>query len=172
MDAPRTSERLQGADISVIATEAASIPVSDDMTGGAELIAASLGDMWTLDEAIRKLGITRRTAFRKLKNGDLTGWKVQGPYGLEWRIDPVNPVDDSHPVSVTTVVTAEPETTVPLHTLHLIEQLQAKLEGATYRIGYLESKLEDRDYQIKLLTDSQHKPGWWAKLSNWFFKAQ
>jgi hypothetical protein len=154
MDAPRTGERLQGADISVIATEIAPIPVPDNMTGGAELVAASLGDMWTLDEAIRKLRITRRTAFRKLKTGDLTGCKVQGPYGLEWRIDPVDPGGDSHPVSVTPVVTSELETSVPLHTQHLIEQLQAKLEGATYRIGYLESKLEDRDYQIKLLTDS------------------
>ena len=53
-----------------------------------------------------------------------------------------------------------------------VAELLRKLEGATYRIGYLESKLEDREKEIKLLTDSQHKPSWWSRLSSWFSKAQ
>jgi hypothetical protein len=55
----------------------------------------------------------------------------------------------------------------------LLEQIQA----LTYRNGYLESQLSERekdiierDERMKLLTDSQHKPGWWAKFSSWFFK--
>ncbi|MBX9724802.1 MAG: helix-turn-helix domain-containing protein [Candidatus Obscuribacterales bacterium] len=55
-------------------------------------------------------------------------------------------------------------------------EISHKLEHATYRNGWLEAKLEEvqkeRDQAIKLLTDSQHKPSWWAKFSSWFFKGQ
>ena len=53
-----------------------------------------------------------------------------------------------------------------------LDKTNERLQGATYRNGYLESKLEEREKQILLLTDSQHKPGWWAKFSSWFFKGQ
>lgn len=53
-----------------------------------------------------------------------------------------------------------------------LDKANERLQGATYRNGYLESKLEEREKQILLLTDSQHKPGWWAKFSSWFFKGQ
>ncbi len=56
--------------------------------------------------------------------------------------------------------------------LELIAEKDRKLEAATYRVGFLESRLEDRESQIKLLTDSQHKGGWWAKFSSWFFKGK
>jgi hypothetical protein len=49
-----------------------------------------------------------------------------------------------------------------------VAELLRKLEGATYRIGYLESKLEDREKEIKLLTDSQHKAAWWKRFYTWF----
>ena len=52
------------------------------------------------------------------------------------------------------------------------QELKEQLQGATYRNGYLESKLEERDKQILMLTDSQHKGGWWAKFSSWFFKGK
>lgn len=45
--------------------------------------------------------------------------------------------------------------------------LLKELEGATFRIGYLEAQLAERDQQIKLLADSQHKPGWWARFKKW-----
>ncbi len=47
-------------------------------------------------------------------------------------------------------------------------KLLKELEGATYRIGYLEAQLAERDVQIKLLTDSQHKPSQWARFKKWF----
>lgn len=53
-----------------------------------------------------------------------------------------------------------------------LDKTNERLHGATYRNGYLESKLEEREKQILLLTDRQHKPGWWAKFSSWFFKGQ
>jgi hypothetical protein len=45
--------------------------------------------------------------------------------------------------------------------------LLKELEGATFRIGYLEAQLAERDQQIRLLTDSQHNPGWWARFKKW-----
>jgi hypothetical protein len=70
--------------------------------------------------------------------------------------------------------------------LDIIQELQSKLDtanrelqGASYRVGYLENQIVEReqdilsrDGQIKLLTDSQHKQGWWARFSTWFFKGQ
>jgi len=56
--------------------------------------------------------------------------------------------------------------------LTVIDEKDKKLEAATYRIGWLESQLQEREKEVKLLTDSQHKPGWWAKFSTWFFKIQ
>jgi predicted secreted protein len=50
-----------------------------------------------------------------------------------------------------------------------IKSLQQKLESATYRIGYLQHHVESQDLQIKLLTDSQHKPGRWQRFRSWFF---
>ena len=32
----------------------------------------------------------------------------------------------------------------------------------------LSSEIRERDNQVKLLTDSQHKPGWWVKFTSWF----
>lgn len=52
--------------------------------------------------------------------------------------------------------------------LAMIRELQMKLESLTFRNGYLESKLEERETQIKLLTDSQHKSSWWAGFRKWF----
>ncbi len=46
------------------------------------------------------------------------------------------------------------------------------LDAATARIIYLQQQLENKEQQIKLLTDSQHKGGWWAKFSSWFFKGK
>lgn len=48
------------------------------------------------------------------------------------------------------------------------KELLNKVESATYRNGYLEAQLAAKDEQIKLLTDSQHKSGWWARFSGWF----
>jgi len=47
-------------------------------------------------------------------------------------------------------------------------QLTVKLEAACHRNGFLEAQTQTYQDQIKLLTDSQHKPGWWQTVCNWF----
>lgn len=56
----------------------------------------------------------------------------------------------------------------------LLKQLanaQKELQAAVWRNGYLEAQLEAERQQVKLLTDSQHKPGWWTKFMSWFKRA-
>lgn len=54
--------------------------------------------------------------------------------------------------------------------LAIIADKDSRLEAATYRVGYLEAQLEGRDREIKLLTDSQHKPTWWQQFKAFFIK--
>ncbi len=53
----------------------------------------------------------------------------------------------------------------------IIKDLQNKLEAATFRVGYLQHQVESQEEQLKLLTDSQHKPSWQHRLRNLFSTA-
>lgn len=52
--------------------------------------------------------------------------------------------------------------------LRALEERCASLESGTVtlaaRNGWLESKLEERDREVQLLTDSQYRPPWWRRL--------
>lgn len=50
----------------------------------------------------------------------------------------------------------------------VIESQAHQLKAAGDVIMYLRSQLEEKDDRIKLLTDSQHKPGWWSRFCSWF----
>lgn len=144
------------------------------------------GDMWTIEDAIEHLSITRRTVLRKLKSGELKGYKVPGQYGPEWRVYPpdlggdkgddrvtgdMSP-GDRHPVIVDQSILLVDELRKQIAELRVENQtLQRDLQGANWRNGYLESQAELKDQQIKLLTDSQHKVGWWSKF-RFLFKRQ
>lgn len=54
----------------------------------------------------------------------------------------------------------------------LLKEKDAKIEALLMRNGYLQAQAETAQETINLLTDSQHKGGWWAKFSSWFFKAR
>lgn len=146
----------------------------------------------TVSALVKRLEIPRSTVYRHIQAGKYE--TTIGPNGklLVSVRQAENPVL-SHETSLKTV-TGTPETSfetviscetspetavIPTETVHEtslipvdIDELLRKLEGATYRIGYLEAQLESERQQVKLLTDSQHKPGWWAKFSSWFFKGQ
>lgn len=158
--------------------------------------------VWTVAGAAKHFCVSEKTILRRLQRGTLIGEKVVGQFGMEWRIDAalnsadnnlnsakdrtvldICPVEDSPAQDVELVADRTPQdkqeaVDSPVLTRLLDEQkheiaaLRSQLEGAIYRNGYLESKLEDREQQIKLLTDSQHKGGWWAKFSSWFFKGK
>ncbi len=54
----------------------------------------------------------------------------------------------------------------------VIQTQNAQLQAQNDLIKHLTAEIKERDQQMKLLTDSQHISGWWAKFSSWFFKAR
>ena len=105
------------------------------------------------------------------------------------QVEPVTVLEEPAPDPVPEPITAilEPETEpVPEHIesedsleqsnrfssdfrlLDVIENQAHQLKAAGDVIMYLRSQLEEKDSQIKLLTDSQHNAGWWARFCSWF----
>lgn len=139
-------------------------------------------EMWTLETAMRHLGVTKRTVLRKLKTGELTGYKVPGPYGHEWRIYPGDSCDDTaSDLSPPALTPGDPEQSPGVTVL--VEELrrqitelksenqglQKDLQGANWRNGYLESQVQSQTEQIQLLTDSRHSHRrWWHKFMSYF----
>lgn len=48
-----------------------------------------------------------------------------------------------------------------------VSEAQREIQAAAFRNGYLESQLEIEREHVKLLTDSQHKNGWWSRFKKW-----
>lgn len=137
----------------------------------------------TLDEAAKRLNLSERTIQRRLKAGQLVGYKVPGPRGPEWRVTlkalddttetAVPSTDDATAGSPDMTVIAEmssDDTTKNPHDIAAnavfqmsdfyrdqIETLQEKLEAATFRNGYLEAQLSNVEIQLKLLPDLSAK---------------
>ncbi|MBX9720020.1 MAG: helix-turn-helix domain-containing protein [Candidatus Obscuribacterales bacterium] len=132
---------------------------------------------YTLAEAARKLGVPYTTFYKQVKAGK--HHTVSGADGKQRVILKTNHGDTPGvtPVSppsqeVTLGVFQSSEGVTEAYHLKIIEQLSAKLEGANYRIGWLESQLQEREHdveELKLLTDSQHKSGKWQRFRSWFF---
>ena len=130
-----------------------------------------------VDLAARQLGLSPKTVKDRLRKGTLAGFKVKDKFGERWLVSlgttELVGVGSPSLVAPSDVLVAptEQETTILVEAYkEQIKHLQAKLEAATYRLGYLEHQVETQEDQLKLLTDSQHKPGRWAKFSSWFFK--
>lgn len=132
---------------------------------------------YTLAAAARKLGIPYTTFYKQVKAGKHQ--TVNGADGKQRIILKANP-DDMPGVTPVTPLSQEvtlgvlqsSEGVTEAYHLKIIEQLSSKLEGANYRIGWLESQLQEREQdveELKLLTDSQHKPGRWQRFRSWFF---
>jgi excisionase family DNA binding protein len=136
----------------------------------------SPGRDWTVPEAARALHISEKTVLRRLQRGSITGYKVPGQFGPEWRInrtaldrtaqDTASAQPRSGQIAIEAVVTPPQDSSKELR--EELAVLRKQLEGAIYRNGYLEAKLEEREITIKLLTDSQHKGAWWRRFWGWF----
>lgn len=142
----------------------------------------------SVQEAAKHLGISPRTVLRRLNKGSLAGYKIEGTFGVEWRVS-LDSFDrqsqDSHDSQVISLDTVEAssdsqDTTEDSLILELREQIsmlreelsreridaQRQLQAAVFRNGYLEAQLESKDSAIKLLTDSQQqlKATWWQRF--------
>jgi excisionase family DNA binding protein len=130
-----------------------------------ETVNAEFADSdWTPEQAAKALGKSVRTIRRMLQDGSLKGYKVPGKRRDEWRVKAV-------------AVSANETVSVPIQKAlvtendrlwQLLKEKDAKLEALTMRTGYLEAQLDSHKEQIKLLTDSKHKAGWWIRFCSWF----
>jgi len=128
----------------------------------------------TLKEACDHYNLGASTIRAKIKNGEIAASKVEGVHGLEWRIFP-DRVLTGFQQPASTVVTGFQQGQDLQSLLELVqdqavnlENANKSLQAASFRNGYLEAQLAAKEEQIKLLTDSQHKPRWWRRLKNLF----
>lgn len=156
----------------------------------------------SVEQAAALLGISVRAVQKRLKKGALTGHKEKTDRGERWLVavreqdasrlengSSVREQDASQSENGSFAQTDHPAQTAQdvimieagvggehaPGTEQLTRELLAKLEVLTYRNGYLEAQLAERQkevelhqQQIKLLTDSQHSRGWWSKFASWF----
>lgn len=156
-----------------------------DTTGMDDLFACHDKDCQedlTLDEAASRLNLSARTVQRRLKHGQLAGYKIPGPRGPEWRVkieatddttqDTSSATQDKTAASLATTVidpvSSQDRTDDRFALSHAltefsefykeqIDSLNDKLEAATYRNGYLEAQLSAAEDELKLLPDLSSK---------------
>jgi len=141
-----------------------------------------------VEEAARVFGTSTRAIIKRLQKGTLSGFKVPSKFGDKWLVSPeaIPTSVESKPETIpegTSEIAGESPEAIPVQSkdipqgvpVEIVQDLLKKVEALTYRNGYLESQVAERDRQIeshenqiKLLTDSQHKRGWWARFSSWF----
>jgi len=185
---------VEGFDLLLEVAEATLVEVQEsDHEQVQEPDPSVLEGYWTTDEAAKELGLSQRTIFKRLKDGSLTGFRVKGKFKEEWRIKPTLP-NRKVIEAVPEVQELEPEASGSHNReaqervqeevasssrsvnqvsdldklLTLIQEKDRQLQAATFRNGYLEAQLEGKEREIKLLTDSQHKPGFWHGFWSWF----
>ena len=156
-------------------------------------VADELVQDWTVDVASRVLGVSYKTILRRIKRGSLKAYKINGQFGQEWRIKPnlndndevMATVDDLGTIDIDEALLQDttdslrtlPDQTLVIELKNMMQQLESKLEtrenqlqNAQYRLGYLESQLENHRDQIKLLTDTKSNKSWLANCFSWMFK--
>lgn len=153
--------------------------VTPDVISSSEITADSI-DTWTLLEAADELNVSTRTILRKLKKGELQGHKIVGLNGPEWRIYPVDTQDMTPSPIKIPVQTVTPDDKGTVDTtfdtnfqalLKVLESQAEQLKAASQVIMYQKEQLEEKDKQIRLLEDSQHKKDdWWSRLKKRVFK--
>ncbi len=141
-----------------------------------------------VEEAARAFGTSTRAIIKRLQKGTLSGFKVPSKFGDKWLVasEAIPESVESKPKAIpegTPVITGASPEAIPVQSkdipqgvpVEIVQELLKKVEALTYRNGYLESQVAERDRQIeshenqiKLLTDSQHKRGWWARFVSWF----
>jgi hypothetical protein len=143
----------------------------------------------TASEASIYLGIPISTLYRRIKAGKFETRVAED--GALRIILPTETAGENHPILTSQPSENQKQAEIPSDSqrvetenqslpvfsnaqfeslLAIVAEKDRKLEAATYRVGYLEAQLEGKDREIKLLTDSQHKPSWWQRFKAFFVK--
>lgn len=155
----------------------------------------------SLSEAAKLLSVHRRYALDLIHKGKLTAFKnPKGQWqvprkAIEERsentqsdnqedlLEVVDEVEEGPPEGLQEDLLevdppGDPDPLLDSFKDRLIFELQSKLDekdtqlqSATYRIGWLESQVQEREsdiQELKLIVDHQSKTGWWTRFTNWF----
>jgi hypothetical protein len=186
----------QDSPLEIISSNSTVQGSTEQGTGLAQDVPSGLVHPISVDEAARLLKISSNAVCKRLRKGTLVGTKTAGKFKDEWLVEgagliEILNVDFSSVQDSSDEITDEerivqdqtetedrsvqerPDATLTF--LALLEKQAAKLEAAAGQIGYLQAKLEEQNKQLeqkteqlKLLTDSQYKRGWFQKFSSWF----
>jgi len=152
--------------LEIVATDA------DSLTTDADIVVtdADNGKWVSVVKAASSLNKSERTIQRYAKCGKLesktdeTGrlmiWLTTSADILATDADSVATVADTN-ANVPTPADTE-------HLWHLLKEKDAKIEALIMRDGYMQARCEILQQELKLLTDSQHKPDWWHRFCSWF----
>lgn len=141
-----------------------------DTTPGEQLNQSPISEPIPLEAAAYLLGIPAAVLKEQVRQGLRLGFKRKSRNGKKWFLDPselvgANTNGQAQPESISLLDEFPPEETVEPDTetsrtdnyVQLIRESHSKVEALTYRNGYLEAQLRERDSQIKLLTDRKAK---------------
>jgi excisionase family DNA binding protein len=124
----------------------------------------------SIKDAAKVLGVSTNTIRSRIRTGELAAEKVKGPTSDKWLVFLNNlPTSSQQLTSNVPEVMQAPVNKEIQRLLDIVEAQTAKLEAASMQIGYYKAQWEVSQEQIKLLTDSQHKIGFWHKAARWFF---
>jgi len=193
---PRSLEGLEDVfDLAPVTTEEEPITGTgtEQVTGIQEPVTNAIEVMpgIPIETAAKQIGSSVNALKKRLRKGTVRGVKQETKHGEKWFVEPseirrLAPVTIKQTIPVTSTGAApEPNIEAPVtgatfvstseSVLVRIQELEQKLEGATFRNGYLEAENEGlkallgaQETHIKLLTDSQHKPASWRKFWSWF----
>jgi DNA-binding Lrp family transcriptional regulator len=112
----------------------------------------------SVSDAAIFLGVTERTIWRRIKKGQLDS-RIEGTRALV-------SVPAKQPVTATLTRHYSESDLEQLR--KELAKVRTELESATFRNTYMQGQLDLYETQFKLLTDSQHKPKWWHRFSEWF----
>lgn len=167
------------------------VTVQDSVRREAASVLDTVQDEITVVEASRLLNVDRRSVVRLLNWNKLSGRKDERG---KWHINRLSVVDRIHAQDIVQdTVHAEVQDTVLQNSAHVLDVSETKdlhvqdtvlqvireqadqlkqaytyLDAATARVLYMQQLLEQKDQEIKLLTDNQHKPSHWARFKKWF----
>ena len=145
----------------------------------------------TVEEAAKRLEISSNAVTKRLNKGKLAGRKVAGQFGEKWMVDPSGLPQEIHvQIAEEQPSRAEEEPGNSQGTASPIQEEPSKQESIAEKsfdlfgevirqqteqiklqnemIKHLCAQVQDKDAAIKLLTDSQHKKGWWSRFCSWF----
>lgn len=187
------------ADANLSPVDASQVELVREVGAAGSVDVRELDGYVSVEDAAALIGISVRAVQKRLKRGTLNGTKTKHGSAERWlvevsclpvpkadaSIEPSAPNDDTMDAPILELVreaganapaeVREPDASKDFSPQEdyrdkMIKDLQNQLQAASWRNGYLESKLEERDNQIKLLTAAPYNPSWWQRFKAFFIK--